>query len=201
MTTFAELESLVVAQTRRPEVSDVTKAAIKSATLRAHHTDFFPRDLNTTLLSYTSSSTAVYYDFTNIHNTLLRLRSLQYIQGVDAATSAPVEQLEYRTADDLFDSDGIRRPHIYTLIGATLRIYPTNATGAATAFYFQNPQTAEAQYSSWIADTYPEELAMWAAAIVFARTGFVEMASQFNETHIKPFKEMLVSSHLLGTVS
>ena len=45
MTTFAELESLVIEQTRRPEISSVTKAAIRTATLRAHHTDFFPRDL------------------------------------------------------------------------------------------------------------------------------------------------------------
>jgi len=201
MTTFAELETLVLEQTRRPEVSAVTKAAIKSATLRAHHVDFFPRDLNTSLLTYTPSSTAVLYDFPNIQNTLIRLRSIQFIQGIDAATSTPVENLEYRTADDLFDSDGNRRAHMYTLIGATLRIYPTNATGAATAFFFQNPNVTEAQYSSWIADTYPEELAMWAAAIVFARTGFVEMAKQFNDTHIVPFKEMLIDSHLLGTVS
>jgi hypothetical protein len=201
MTTFAEMETLVLAQTRRPEIPAVTKAAIKSATLRAHHSDFFPRDLNVTTLYYTLSSTAVLYDFPNIQNSLPRLRSLQYIEGIDPITSTPVEKLEYRTADDLYDSDGNRRPHIYTLIGATLRLYPNNATGAASAFYFQNPDIAEAQYSSWIADTYPEELAMWAAAIVFARTGFAEMASQFNDSHIKPFKELLINSHLLGTVN
>lgn len=201
MTTFAELETLVVGQTRRPEIPAVTKAAIKSATLRAHHADFFPRDLNTTLLTYTPSSTAILYDFPNIHNTLSRLRSLQFLQGIDAATSAPVENLEYRTADDLFDSDNNRRPHVYTLIGATLRIYPTQATGATNAIFFQNPDVTEAGYSSWIADTYEDELAMWAAAIVFARTGFLDMANQYNENHIKPFKEMLVNSHLLGNVS
>lgn len=201
MTTFAELETLVIGQTRRPEIPAVTKAAIKSATLRAHHTDFFPRDLNTTLLTYTPSSTAILYDFPSIHATLVRLRSLQFLQGIDAATSAPVENLEYRTADDLFDSDGNRRPHVYTLIGATLRIYPVQATGAMNAFFFQNPDVTEAGYSSWIADTYPDELAMWASAIVFARTGFLDMANQYNENHIKPFKEMLIDSHLLGNVS
>jgi len=29
----------------------------------------------------------------------------------------------------------------------------------------------------------------------------VEMASQYNENHIKPFKELLINSHLLGNVS
>ena len=201
MTTFAELESLVIEQTRRPEISSVTKAAIRTATLRAHHTDFFPRDLASGPLTYTLSSIAQFYDFPNISQTLLRMRSLKLIHGIDAVTSAPVEQLEFREADDLFDQDGNRRPHIYTLVGDTLRIYFSAPTGAATAFFYQNPQTSEAQYSSWIADTYPDELAAWAAGIVFARTGFTEMAQQFQELHVRPFKELLISSHLLGNVS
>ena len=201
MTTFAELESLVIEQTRRPEISSVTKAAIRTATLRAHHTDFFPRDLASGPLTYALSSTAQFYDFPNISQTLLRLRSLKRSHGIDAVTSVPGEELEFREADDLFDADGKRRPHIYTRVGDKLRIYFSVPTGAATAFFYQNPQTSEAQYSSWIADTYPDELAAWAAGIVFARTGFTEMAQQFQELHVRPFKELLISSHLLGNVS
>lgn len=201
MTTFAELEALVVGQTRRPEVSAITQAAIKSATLRAHHVDFFSRDLKQGSLSYTPLSTAVLYDFADIYTLLPRLRSMKFVQSLDANNSTPVESLEYREADDLYDSDGNQRQHMYTLIGATLRIYPAMATGSAAAFYYENPNVSSASYSSWIADTYPDELAMWASAIVFARTGFVEMAQQFNETHIKPFKDMLIDSHLLGTVA
>lgn len=201
MTTFAEMESLVTAQTRRPDVSAITKAAIKSATLRAHHVDFFPRDLTTYNLTYTPLSTAVLYDFPNIQNTLTRLRSLKFVQSIDAVNSTPTEILAYRDADDIYDSDGNRRLSIYTLIGATLRIYPQSATGVATAYYFQNPNTTELNYSSWIADTYPDELAMWAAGIVFARTGFLEAAKEFQDMHVKAFREMLVDSHLLGNVA
>ena len=201
MTTFAEMESLVTAQTRRPDVPTITKAAIKSATLRAHHVDFFPRDLTTYNLVYTPLSTAVLYDFANIQNILTRLRSLKFVQSIDAVNSTPTEILAYRDTDDIYDSDGNRRLSIYTLIGATLRIYPQSATGVATAYYFQNPDTAELTYSSWVADTYPEELAMWAAGIVFARTGFLEAAKEFQDTHVKAFREMLIDSHLLGNVS
>lgn len=201
MTTFAEMETLVAAQTRRPDVPAITKAAIKSATLRAHHVDFFPRDLVTSNLVYTPLSTAVFYDFPNIQNTLTRLRSMKFVQSIDAVNSTPTENLGYRDADDIYDSENNRRLSIYTLIGATLRIFPQSATGVATAYYFQNPDTAEVTYSSWIADTYPEELAMWAAGIVFARTGFLEAAKEFQDTHVRAFREMLIDSHLLGTVS
>ena len=87
------------------------------------------------------------------------------------------------------------------LIGDTLRIYPQSATGRLDVYYYQNPVTDSLSYSSWIADSYPDELAMWAAAIVFARTGFTEMANDFQKTHVVPFKEMLISSQLLGTVN
>jgi hypothetical protein len=157
--------------------------------------------LQVTALPYTVSSTAVYYDFPNIHTSLTRLRSLKFLQSIDAATFAPTESLEYRDADDLYDSDGRRRSSMYTLIGATARAYPQSVTGLLNFYYFQNPDVAEATYSSWIADTYPEELAMWAAGIVFARTGYVEMAQQFKNEHVDPFKSMLVSSHLLGNVA
>ena len=201
MTTFAELESLVVAQTRRPEVSAVTQAAIRTATLRAHHTDFFNRDLAMGTLSYTPSSSASFYDFTDVSSTLVRMRAFQLVQSVDSITSVPVETLEYRELQDLYDSDNVRRSSVYTMIGDTLRLFPAAATGQFTAYFYKNPVTTDAGYSSWIADSYPDELAMWAAAIVFARTGFAEMAQDFQRTHVAPFKELLIASHLLSTVN
>lgn len=201
MTTYAELEALVIAQTRRPEVSAVTSAAIRTATLRAHHTDFFKRDLSMATLSYTPSSSAFLYDFPSISSTLVRNRAIQLLQCADPATALPTENLEYRELQDLYDADNVLRTSMYTLIGDTLRIYPQSATGRLDVYYYQNPITASLTFSSWIANDYPDELAMWAAAIVFARTGFAEMANDFQKTHVVPFKEMLISSQLLGTVN
>lgn len=201
MTTFAELETLVTAQTKRPDIAAITSAAIRTATLRAHHVDFFPRDLAEGILSYTPSSTATSYSFPNLSTLLERPRSLKFVQCVEAATGNPVEKLEYRELDDLYDCDGNRRQHVYTLIGDTLRIYPQLTTGSATAFYFKNPSVSSLEYSSWIADMYPDELSQWAAAVVFARTGFAEMAAEYQRTYVQPFKELLVSSHLLGNVN
>ena len=200
MTTFAELESLVVEQTRRPEIPAVTQAAIRTATMRAHHTDFFPKDVTVGTITYAPNS-AIFRDFSDVSSTLTRLRSIKALQGLEAVSMAPVESFEYRELDDVYDADGNRRPSIYNMIGDTLRIYPQTQTGLLQVFYYQSPNTVAPTYSSWIADTYPDELAAWAAAIVFARTGFAEMANEFQKNHIQPFKEMLVASHLLGNVN
>lgn len=200
MTTFAELQALVEEQTRRPEIPSVTKAAIRTAILRAHHTDFFPKDVAIGTLTYVPDS-ATFRDFANISSTFLRLRSLKTVQGLDSVTMAPVESFEWREVDDIYDADGTRRPSVYNMIGDTLRVYPQLQTGLLQAFYYQNPNTSEASLTSWVADMYPDELAAWAAAIVFARTGFAEMAQDFQRNHIIPFKEMLIDSHLLGAVN
>ena len=201
MTTFVEMEALVIAQTRRPEIPAITQAAIRSATLRAHHVDFFPRDQANAPVLYTADSAASYYDIANISDTLPRLRSLKFLNGLEAASFRPVERLEYRDSDDTYDADGNLRKACYTLIGDTLRFWPMLATGRLEAWYYQNPLTAGLTYSSWIANLYPDEVAQWAAGIVWARTGFAEMAQDTMRTHVGPFKEMLVASHLLGNVA
>jgi hypothetical protein len=200
MTTFAEMRTLVIAQTKRPELVAQTDAAIRVATLRAHHTDFFERDLAIAPLSYSPSSSALYYDLPNISGSILRLRAFQLLRCLDAS-GAPAEELEYRTNDDVYDKDNNRRQHIFTRIGDTLRIYPTAATGNLEVFYYQNPDVAEATYASWIADNHPDELALWASAIVWARSGFAEMAADANKVHVQPFKEQLLSDYLVGSVS
>jgi hypothetical protein len=151
-------------------------------------------------LTYTPDI-STFRDFANISTSLARLRTLKTVEGLDSVTMAPAEAFEYRELDDLYDFDGVRRPSIYNVIGDTLRVYPQTQTGLLQIFYYQNPNTLESSYSSWIANTYPDELAAWAAAIVFARTGFAEMANEFQRNHIQPFKELLIASHMLGSVS
>lgn len=200
MTTFAELETLTIEQTRRPEIPTITQAAIRTAVLRAHHVDFFPRDLSSTIISYTPADSE-FYDIENVSSAIPRLRSIKTVQSIEAATVRPTEQLEFRESDDLYDAAGDRRRSIYTLLGDTLRIYPDSQTGRIAAYAYLNPVTASATFNSWIANMYPDDIAAWASAIVFARTGFADMARQVAEDQVVPFKKMLVASHLLGNVN
>lgn len=202
MTTFAELYALTLTHTKRPELPALTESAVRIATLRAHHVDFFRRDLRTQQLTYAVNPTAMFYDFPDISNVLLpRLRSIKNIYTLTADGQHKIEELGYRETDDLYDSDGEPRRYVYTLVGDTLRCYFDMPTGLAEVYYFANPVLTSASFRSWIADEYPDDLAAWAAAIVFSRTGFLEMAATYQRDYITPFKEMLIASHLLGTVS
>lgn len=200
MTTFAEMRSLVLGITKRPELVGLTDTAIRIATQRAHQVDFFRRDLQVTQIPYTVSLTAMFYDFPNVSTSLPRLRTIKNVYGL-TSEGFKIEQLEYRETDDLYDSDGAPRRYVYCVIGDTLRCFFDLPTGIAEVYYFRMPNVSVDSYSSWIADAHPDELAQWASAIVFARSGFMEIASQINETDVRPFKETLVSNYLLGGVT
>ena len=202
MATIASLTTLIVEQTRRPEIPAVTLAALKAAVLRAHHTDFFPRDLVTERLTYTlPAATPIYQDFPSISTLLPALRNFEAVMSIDPASNVEVEKLEYRDIQDRYQADGTQRTSMYNLLGDTLRCYFQAWTGALDVYYYKNPIITDTDVTSWIADTYPDEIAAWAAGIVFARTGFTEQAQAFQELHVKPFKELLINSHILGEVN
>lgn len=202
MTTFAELYDLTQTILRRPELQAQVESAIRTATLRAHHVDFFRRDLRVVDHGYPIDPVARFYDFQDISVSLLpRLRTIKNVYSMSPDGVYQTEQLEYRESDDLYDTDGMPRRIMYTLIGDTLRCFFALPTGRMNIYYFANPQVQAVNYRSWIADEYPEELAYWAAGISFARAGFLDLAQTIQRDHIMPFKELLIASHLLATVS
>lgn len=135
MTTFAEMYDLVQNIVRRPEAQGVVDPAIRTATLRAHHVDFFRRDLKVVDHGYTVINDAHFHDFENISDSLLpRLRLLKILLRVSPDGRYPLEQLEYRESDDLYDADGMPRRIIYTVIGETLRCYFRSSQPAGCMF-------------------------------------------------------------------
>ena len=53
MATFAELVADVKILTNRPDLDAEIKLAVKAATLKAHHTDFYPKDLYGVAIQWT----------------------------------------------------------------------------------------------------------------------------------------------------
>jgi len=202
MTTFAEMQTKVNDLTKRPELVALTKLAIRMATVRAHQVDFFSRDQRNILLTYTPyNSGEIYTDITTIYSTLPLMRTPDFIQILDATSGLPLEILEYVVDyKNFWDNEGCLKGSVFTLLGATLRFRSLSNTGKAQFYVYQNPSVDDVGYGSWIADMYPDEVAAWAAAIVWMRSGYQEIAKQMNSDIIEPFKSMLVESHLTSKV-
>jgi len=201
-TTFQNMRDAVIAKTKRPELVAVTDSAIRMATLRAHGVDFFPRDLSSFVATYTvPSGLQIFVDIPNIYTSAPLLRTLNYMVGEDAVSLQPVEILEHKNElKDFWDVDSQLLTSVFTQLGENIRARFGNPTGRATVYYYRNPDIAELTYSSWIADMHIDELAQWAAGIVWSRTGFLEQASDTQKQHVMPFKDYLVTSYLSSKV-
>jgi hypothetical protein len=201
MTTFLEMQNKVDTLTKRPELTTLRDMAIRMATLRAHQVDFFPRDQANVPLVYTPmSGNEIYIDIPNIFDSVTQLRTPDFLQALDSTTLIPAETLEHVVDyKNFWDEWNCIRPSVFTLLGSTLRFRSLANTGRAQLYYYKNPVVTDVGYSSWIADLHPDELAVWAASIVWMRAGFQEIAQQ-SLAAIQMFKEMLVTSYLSSKV-
>jgi hypothetical protein len=200
-TTFQDMRDEVIANTKRPELVSLTDSAIKMATLRAHHVDFFPRDATSYLLTYAVPvGNELWTDIANIYSVITNFRAPDFMQGEELVTFIPNENLEYVVDfKNFWDEYNSLRSSVFTLLGDTLRIKFVAPTGRARLFYYKNPVVTPVGYSSWIADLHKEELAKWAAAIVWARSGFQEIAATMKDT-VTDFKVILTESYLSSKV-
>lgn len=199
-TTFADMTALVYGITKRPELIALTEAAVRTATLRAHHSDFFPRDRSSMTLTYTPAASGSFNDLTGVYTQAPLFRAPEFLQSEDSTSFVATENLEWVSSfKNFYDDLNQVKMSVFTFIGETLKASFASATGRARLFYYKNPTVTSAGYSSWIADLHPDEVAQWAAGIVWARTGNQEMANQAQEATTM-FKADLVSSYLMNKV-
>jgi hypothetical protein len=194
MSQFSDLVSAAADITKRPDLTSLHQNAVRMATLRAHHVELFNRDLSVVTVNYTIDNSAQFVDIPNIYDVVPEWRIAQFGQGMDSGR--PVENLEWREYSDFWDKDNIIRSSVFTLIGETLRMSLAVQTGVVNMHVYQNPVIAtDATFKSWIATKHPDDIAWWAAAIVWARTGYMEQAKNAQDNYITPFKEILSNAY------
>jgi len=199
-TTFSDLTALVYGITKRPELVALTEAAVRTATLRAHHVDFFPRDRSSMVLTYTPPTSGSFADIAGVYTQAPLFRAPEFMQSEDATTQVATENLDWVTSfKDFYDEYNQVKQSVFTFIGETLKASLASATGRARLFYYANPTVTSVGFSSWIANLHPDEVAQWAAGIVWARTGNQEMANQAQEA-VNMFKGDLVASYLMNKI-
>lgn len=202
MTTFQNLVDLTTQITRRPEFGPLTATAVRTAVLRAHTTGFFVRDSVSAILPCVITEMP-WIDILNPYDTLPLLRAIEQVQMLEPTNLTPVEQLQYEERTNILApglGSGIKLSR-YTLEGDKLRLFPVMQTTKCAVQYYLKPDVRTDTFSSWISNEFPEEVAFWAASIVFARSGALDQAQMLLKSSIMPFKELLTETYMIGTVN
>lgn len=193
MATFTELVNDVCIITNRPDLVAETKLAVKTATLKAHHSDFFPKDIFEDGLLFTSSDYIQNLDYRTL---VPRWRALKYLRKYDIISNSPGIELDIISVDQVFDSYKSAKLDVCYLAGAFININSSTKENCYLFGCYIQPNITEDNYTSWIALDAPYAIEFEAARLIFKQIGFDEQSAAYEKLVMEQFME-LKSNNLL----
>jgi len=176
MATFSELCSDVYILTNRPDLVAETKLAVRAATLKAHQSDFYPKDLFEVGIFW---PTPDYLQSLDYRLLIPRWRAFKYLRKY--ANGAPGNFIKLLTPEQTLDGYSINREDICYVAGEMLEIRSSTADDNMILACYVNPDTSENSFNSWIALDHPYAIVYEAARSIFKQIGFDEQATSIRQ--------------------
>lgn len=175
---YNELVQEVYTLTGRPDLTGETASAIKAATLKAHTSDFYSKDIYETGIQFESTD---YRQSLDLYNLISNFRAIKYLRRVTDANDDEGTFIEIITPEELLDGYGSNRSDVAYVAGRVLEIRSSVEFQYALLGCYVMPIVRVEAYSSWIADLYPYAIVHEAVRIVLATIGYVEEAARYSQ--------------------
>ena len=179
MTAFSALLDEVYTITNRPDLVGETTSALKAATLKMHHTDFYAKDLYETGVLFPIADYQQQFQYKQI---IPLYRSFKYARVTDPSTT-PVglkQFFEMISIDNSLDSYKLNRENVVYLAGTQLNFRSITQFQNILFGCYLHPSVIPDTYNSWIADEHPYSIIFETARAVFRMIGFDEMAAKMD---------------------
>lgn len=174
-----ELIQSVYDATKRPDLVAETKLAVKSATLKAHQTDFYPKDILETGIQFDGSA---YVQQINMQANFPRYRAMSYFRRYDNSGSGEAKEFfELVSPFDLVDDYGVDKTNVVYSAGLILNIKSAVPMQYALVGFYQNPSISDTTFESWIAVDHPFYIVYEAARLVFKQIGYDEQSAAMDK--------------------
>jgi hypothetical protein len=193
MTSLASLTADVFTLTNRPDLVGETSLAIRAATLKAHGSDYYYKDLLETGVQFDLSMQFQTLDYKTL---IPRWRALKYIRKFDYSTppGRAGEFLELITPEQVLDSYSINKEDVCYVAGLQLNIRCRAAFQYMLLGCYVHPDVTFEGYSSWIADEAPLTIIYEAAATVFKTIGYDEQNAAYRQLVLDQYAELKISN-------
>ena len=174
--TLTELMEEVYLITARPDLEAETKSAVKRATLKAHKSDYYDKDLYEQGIQFEESS---YIQTFDPHAQWNNFRTWKYFKRVTNPEAVNVAEytthpIDIISVDELLDNYQAQRSDIAYIAGRNLEIRASVAFTKALVGIYALPIVTDTGYISWVAEQYPYVIIHEAARAVFAAIGKLE---------------------------
>jgi hypothetical protein len=174
--TLAELIAEVYTLTGRPDRVAETLSAVKAATLKAHQSDYYYKDLFESGLDMLTADFTHSFDYRQV---LPRWRALKYLRKLDYPSNVPGKMLTVVQPESVLDDYKIQKTDICYVAGAYVQINCATEQRYFLLGCYLNPDVNQNTYSSWIAQDHPYAIVFDATATVFKAIGKDEETAQF----------------------
>jgi hypothetical protein len=176
MASFAELVADTYIITNRPDLVNETKLAVKAATLKAHQSDFYPKDLYEVGITW---PTPDYIQSIEYRTLIPRWRAFKYLRKY--ADGQPGAFISLLTPEMTLDRYSINKDDICYLAGEMLEVRSSTQDAYMILSCYLNPILDENSYTSWIALDHPYAIVYEAARSIFKQIGWDEQAASIRQ--------------------
>lgn len=193
---LAELTAEVYTITGRSDRTAETLTAIKAATLKAHQSDFYYKDIFETGVAFDTSDYTQSLDY----RTLIPLwRAVKYLRKYDITTTpyTPGRILDLLVPENIMDRYQVQKTDIYYVAGSYLNINSSTQEQVYLLGCYLNPDITVDGYNSWIAQDHPYAIIFDAAATVFKAIGKDEEAAAYRSLNAEQLS-MLRASNIVA---
>jgi hypothetical protein len=181
MATFAELVADVKTLTNRPDLSAEITLAVKAATLKAHASDFYVKDIFETAIIW---DPAAYVQSLTYKSLVPRWRSFKYLRKYipGATPDLSVDGDFFTLIDPTAATDGykVNRSNVCYIAGEDLDIRSNTLDKYMLLGCYVWPDITEATYTSWVASEMPYAIVYEAASKIFKQIGWDEQSATFD---------------------
>lgn len=173
--TFDELIAEVYDITNRPDLVTATNAAVKAATLKAHQSDYFSKDIFETGIEFPTADFRQSLDYVSLYS---NWRALKYLRRVEDETDDVGAFFMVLTPEETIDSYGVNKVDVAYVAGRVLEIRSrVEFSKALLGCYVRPIVTPDEAYVSWVAEQHPYAIIHEAARRIFTSIGQLEEAA------------------------
>ncbi len=176
--TFDELVLEVYDITNRPDLVGETKSALKAATLKAHHLDFFAKDLFETGVTFPELGFRQALDYIGV---VSNFRQLKYLRKAEDACDDTGIFFTVITPEEILDEYGVNRTDVAYVAGRVLQIRSSTEFQFSYMGCYLHPIIREGAYCSWIAQQYPFSIINEAVRKVFKGIGKTDESREYTQ--------------------
>lgn len=189
--TFDELLEEVYLITARRDLVAETKSAIKAATLKAHKSDFYSKDIHETGIEFDTADFRQSLDYISL---ISNFRALKYLRRVEDENDDTGTFFDIITPEELLDSYGIGRTDIAYVAGRVLEIRSSVEFSKALLGAYVLPVIREGAYTSWVAEQFPFVIIYESARVLFKAIGYDEQSATFTQLVAEEFNLLKLSA-------